>query len=184
MHMERLEEISLTPSRALFFKMKPLNGLFFLIPFTITVLAKPYTNEDGGIEPDGVKCTLSTVSVKNPSNLLTFNDGHCVYSTSTDQCKTGVAFFQYYSPQNVCPQGMSYSACFNLSLCEAQPLIRQDIEVLSGQNPSQAMVPCCVHIECGAKSEGICVNTPDSGVGDCKGELQVSVLPWKYKFTS
>lgn len=108
-----------TISRALFFKMKPLNGIFFLMPSTITVLAKPYTNEDPGPDPDGVKCTLSTVSVNNPNNLLTFNDGHCVYSTSTDQCKTGVALYQYYSPQNVCPQGMSYSTCFIFSLCEA-----------------------------------------------------------------
>lgn len=182
--MKRLEGISTTPFRALFFKMKPLIGLFFLVPSTINVLAKPYTSEDGGIGPDGVKCTLSTVSVKTPDNLLTFNDGQCVYSTSKDQCKTGVALFQFYNPQNVCPQGMSYSACFNFSVCEAQLLIRQDVEILSGQNPSQAIVPCCVHIECGDSNEGKCVNTPASGVGDCKGELKVSVLPWKYRSTS
>lgn len=116
MYMKRLEGISTTPSRALFFKMKPLNGLFFLVSSTINVLAKPYTNEDAAIGPDGVKCTLSTVSVRKPDNLLTFNDGHCVYSTSTDQCKTGVALFQFYSPQNVCPEGMSYSAYFSISL--------------------------------------------------------------------
>ena len=164
--------------------MKPLNGLFFLMPFTITVLAEPYTNEDAGIGPDGVKCTLSTVSVKHPNDLLTFDNGQCVYSTSTDQCKTGVALFQYYNPRNMCPQGMSYCACFIFSPCGVQPLRRQDIEILSGQNPSQAMVPCCVHIECGDKGEGTCVNTPDTGVGDCKGELRVSVLPWKYRSVS
>lgn len=49
-------------------------------------------------------------------------------------------------------------------------------EVLSGQNPSQTIVPCCVHIECGDRKEGKCVNTPASGVGNCKGELKVSVL--------
>lgn len=182
--MKRLEEISTAPSRALFFKMEPLNGLFFLMLSTINVLAKPYSNEDAGIGPDGVKCTLSTVSVKNPDNLLTFDDGNCVYSTSTDQCKTGVALFQFYSPRNVCPQGMSYSACFNFSVCEAQLLIRQDVEILSGQNPSQAIVPCCVHIECGYRNEGKCMNTPASGVGDCKGELKVFVLPWNNRSTS
>lgn len=98
--------------------MKPLNGLFFLILPTITVLAKPLTNEDGSIGPDGVKCTLSTVSVKNPNELLTFNDGNCVYSKSNDQCKTGVALFQYYNPQNVCPQGtyVILRSFINLSL--------------------------------------------------------------------
>lgn len=108
--MKRLEGISYdttAPSRALFFKMKPLIGLglFFLVPSTINVLARAYTNEDAVIGPDGVKCTLSTVSVRKPDNLLTFDDGHCVYSTSTDQCQSGVALFQFYSPQNVCPQG-------------------------------------------------------------------------------
>lgn len=104
--MKRLESnlYDATPGES-FLKMKSLNGLFFLILPTITVLAKPYTNEDSGTEPDGVKCTLSTVSVKNPNDLLTFDNGHCVYSKSNDQCKTGVALFQYYNPQNVCPQG-------------------------------------------------------------------------------
>lgn len=71
-----------------------------------------------------------------------------------------------------------------ISVCEAQLLKRQDEEILSGQNPSQAIVPCCVRIECGDSNEGKCVNTPASGVGDCKGELKVSVLPWKYRSTS
>lgn len=96
-------------------RMKPLIGLglFFLVPSTINVLAKAYTNEDAVIGPDGVKCTLSTVSVREPDNLLTFDDGHCVYSTSTDQCQSGVALFQFYSPQNVCPQGtvLLYCTC-------------------------------------------------------------------------
>lgn len=176
--------------------MKPLIGLglFFLVPSTINVLAKAYTNEDAVIGPDGVKCTLSTVSVRKPDNLLTFDDGHCVYSTSTDQCQSGVALFQFYSPQNVCPQGtvlpylyfMSppYSACFNcclFSVCESSTTNKAGCmyrfsEVLSGQNPSRTIVPCCVHIECGDRNEGKCVNTPASGVGNCKGELKVSVL--------
>lgn len=114
-YMKPLKGFSTVPSRASLFKMKPLNGLFFLMSSTTNVLAKPYTNEDAVIGPDGVKCSAeySVVSVRNPDNLLTFHNGHCVYSTSTDQCKTGVALFQFYSLQNVCPQGMSYSACFN-----------------------------------------------------------------------
>lgn len=97
---------------ASFLKMKPLHGLFFLTLPTITVLAKPFTNEYGAAGPDDVKCTLSTVSVKHPNNLLTFDDGHCVYSKSIDQCKTGVALLQSYDPQNVCPQGMSVLRLF------------------------------------------------------------------------
>lgn len=92
--------------------MKPLHGLFFLTLPTITVLAKPFTSEYGAAGPDDVKCTLSTVSVKHPNNLLTFDDGHCVYSKSIDQCKTGVALLQSYDPQNVCPQGMSVLRLF------------------------------------------------------------------------
>lgn len=49
--------------------------------------------------------------------------------------------------------------------------------MLSGQNPSHAIVPCCVYIECGPNNEGKCMNTPISGFGDCKGELKESVLP-------
>lgn len=45
-------------------------------------------------------------------------------------------------------------------------------------------MPCCVHIECGDSNEGKCVNTPTSGVGDCKGDVKVSVLPWRYRSTS
>lgn len=71
-----------------------------------------------------------------------------------------------------------------LCFCEAQLLTRQDVEILSGQNPSQVIVPCCVRIECGDGNEGNCVNTPTSGVGDCMGELKVSVIPWKYQSTS
>lgn len=100
-----------TIPRALFFKMKPFHSFIFLIPSSITVLAKPFTNENVGPGPDGVKCTLSTVSVKNPKDLLTFN-GYCVYSKSHDNCKTGVALLQYYDPQNVCPLGNSYSPRF------------------------------------------------------------------------
>lgn len=196
--MKHLEGISTTPpSRALFFKMKPLIGLFFLVPSTINVLAKAYTNEDAVIGPDGVKCTLSTVSVRKPDNLLTFDDGHCVYSTSTDQCQSGVALFQFYSPQNVCPQG---TVLLYLYLCPPTPhasivvflCLRSSttnkagcmfLEVLSGQNPSQTIVPCCVHIECGDRNEGKCVNTPASGFGNCKGELKVSVLHTRGKYT-
>ncbi|MCJ1346025.1 hypothetical protein MMC31_004236, partial [Peltigera leucophlebia] len=43
--------------------------------------------------------------------------------------------------------------------------------ILNGQNPSQAAVPCCVHIECGSKQEGRCMNTPVSEDNDCKGAL-------------
>lgn len=67
-----------------------------------------------------------------------------------------------------------------ISLCKAQPLKRHDIERLNGPNPSQAAVPCCVHIECGPNGEGTCVNTPDSEVNNCKGALVESVLPLRY----
>lgn len=66
-------------------------------------------------------------------------------------------------------------------LCEAQPLRSRDIEIVDGQYASQDAVPCCVHIECGPKGEGTCMNTPDTGINDCKGVLVESGLPLRYR---
>lgn len=79
---------------------------------------------------------------------------------------------------------MSYCGPSLICPCEAQPLRRHDIEILNGQNPSQAAVPCCVHIECGSKQEGRCMNTPVSEDNDCKGALVESVLPLRYRSPS
>ena len=69
-----------------------------------------------------------------------------------------------------------------ISPCEAQPLRRRDIEIIDGQNPSQAAVPCCVHIECGPEGKGTCLNTPETEINDCKGVLVESGLPLRYSF--
>lgn len=69
-------------------------------------------------------------------------------------------------------------------LCEAQPLRRRDIEIVDGPNPIQAAVPCCVHIECGPKGVGTCLNTPETGINDCYGVLVESGLPLRYRSLS